>query len=254
LLTETLISAEDVSLTLSRRESTHEILSGVSFSVAPGESLAVAGPSGSGKSVLLRVLAGLWPPTSGVVRFEGQPLYPVATSRRRSLARSLGIAFQKGGLIDALTVFENLALPLREVTEASEREVGARVGAALEAVGLKGTDALRPEELSGGMQKRLGVARAFLMADKLVILDDPTAGLDPVTAVAILDLVAKLKQEKGLAMLLVGSQPEEVLPLCDRIVFLEQGRVTAEGTVAEVTAKATGTARKFFQRSSEADT
>lgn len=210
--------------------------------------MAVLGPSGCGKSVLLRSLSGLLPPTTGQVEFRGQPLYPMTMAKHRHLSSQMGIAFQKGGLIDALTVYENLELPLREAEGVNPSEIPERVEGALAAVGLSGNDSLFPHELSGGMQKRLGVARAFLLADSLVILDDPTAGLDPITSVAILELVAALKKRRDLAVVLVGSQPEEVLPLSDSLLFLEEGKVAARGPVREVLRTATGTAKDYFFR------
>ncbi len=240
-----------MSLQLAGVNQASQVLSGIDLAIKDGETLAVLGPSGAGKSVLLRVLAGLMPPTQGQVEFLGRPLYPMSTVKHRELARDLGIAFQKGGLIDALTVAENLELPLAEVEGVKGSALTERVHASLEGVGLLGNERLFPHELSGGMQKRLGVARAFLMARRLVILDEPTAGLDPVTSVAILDLVAGLRAKKKLTVVVVGSQPEEVLPLCDSIAFIDGGRITQHGSVKEVLHQARGTAKRYFFREIE---
>ncbi len=245
---EILLFAKQVSLSFASESSERIVLSDIELNLFSGETLALLGPSGSGKSALLRVLAGLLPPTSGQINFLGKSLYPMRVSRHRELSRDLGIAFQKGGLIDSLTVSENLRLPLLEAMALSESENGEIIEAALQAVGLDGTEALFPRELSGGMQKRLGIARAFLLAKKLVILDDPTAGLDPVTSVAILDLVAELKIKKSLTVILVGSQPEEVLALSDRVAFIEDGRLLSVGTLTEVLAGATETVKQYFSR------
>ena len=215
-----------------------EILSGIDLNVLQGETLALLGPGGSGKSTLLRVLAGLLCPTSGGVKFLGKTLYPMSVSGHRRLSLDLGIAFQRGGLIDALSVGENLQLPLHETLGLSAGQIRVAVQGALQSVDLGGTETLFPRELSGGMQKRLGIARAFLLAKQLVILDDPTAGLDPVTSMAILDLVAELKRKKSLTVLLAGSQPEEVLPFSDRVAFMDQGRLLKLGTARDILARA----------------
>lgn len=191
----------------------------LSFEVAPGESVVVIGPSGGGKSVLLKTIAGLLGPDEGSVSIEN---------------RNIGMLFQKNALFDSLTVEENLLFPLKErkgVVGPAARERAAQF---LAAVGLAGNQKLYPDEISGGMQKRLGIARALIVEPDVILYDEPTAGLDPITSRTIADLIRELRGKSGSTLVTVTNDMQRAYQLADRIFLLAQGRLQEGGTPEEV--------------------
>lgn len=193
---------------ISKRFFTQPVLSRISFDVARGESLVVLGQSGSGKSVLLKILANLILPDEGSVQID---------------TRDIGMLFQKNALFDSLTVFENLEFPLRERTELKAAERRAKIQKYLEWVGLPGTAHQFPDELSGGMQKRLGIARALIVEPEVLFYDEPTAGLDPITSRVIAELMLRLKSELGTTIVVVTSDVMRAYQLANQIGILIRG-------------------------------
>lgn len=193
------------------------LLKSVSLEVRKGESIVLIGPSGFGKSVVLKLFAGLLEPDSGSVHREGE----------------MGMLFQKNALFDSLSVFENVAFPLREKTQMSEDEIRQRVEFFLEAVGLAEARDLFPDEISGGMQKRLGIARALALKPEVVLYDDPTAGLDPITSRKIVDLILSLKKEGRSTVVAVTNDMARAYQLADRIVMVVDGELIVTGNRAE---------------------
>lgn len=185
------------------------VLDGVSFSVGRGDIFVIVGPSGTGKSVTLKHMVGLLEPDGGEVR--------VKTDR-------IGYLFQSGALLAWMTVAENVALPLAEATDLSEEEIDRRVGRALEAVGLSDSADKYPAEISGGMQKRAGLARSIVRDADLILYDEPTSGLDPVTAVTIHRLILDLNRTRGITSVVVTHDLTSALKIADRILLLKDGR------------------------------
>lgn len=209
------------------------VLQGLSLEIADGETVAVLGKSGSGKTVLLKHIVGLLKPDRGTVWVDR---YEVPRLKRRALyelRRRFGFVFQAAALFDSLTVYENLALPLRD-RGVPEPEIRRRVQEALRRVGLEGSENLYPSEISGGMQKRVGVARALVTEPRYLFYDEPTTGLDPVTADRINDLMIRLKRELGITAVLVTHDMRSALRVADRLVLLSQGRIRVSVPVTEV--------------------
>lgn len=196
-----------------------ELLHSLSFALEKNESLALIGPSGGGKSLLLKVLAGLVPVHSGRYSFNEIPF----SHSDKETRRQTGMSFQRGGLFDSLTVVENLLFPLREVLGLEGKEASERATNILAEVGLEGTENLFIHEISGGMQKRLGVARALLLSPSLLLCDDPTAGLDPVTSREIIELILEMKLKYGMTIVLSTSELS-LAYRCDKVGFLNDGR------------------------------
>ena len=172
-----------------------QLLKNISFSLGHGERLVLIGPSGHGKSVLLKLIGGILKPTSGQILIKGKDLNVVSTSERQELLKSMGMLFQKNALFDSLTCSENIAFPLFEVTDLPMPEVAIRVGYYLREVAIPHARNLYPNEISGGMQKRLGIARALALNPAIILYDDPTAGLDPITSRRIVNLILLLQRE-----------------------------------------------------------
>jgi phospholipid/cholesterol/gamma-HCH transport system ATP-binding protein len=189
------------------------------LSVAQGESVALIGPSGGGKSVLLKTVSGLLQPDEGTVTLG---------------SRDIGMLFQKNALFDSLTVEENLTFPLRERKGLTGDPARTRARKMLAAVGLAGNEALFPDELSGGMQKRLGIARALIVEPEILLYDEPTAGLDPITSRTIADLIRELRAQTRSTLLIVTNDMQRAYQLGDRIALLAQGTLTIGGTPPEV--------------------
>ncbi len=207
------------------------VLDNISLEVFAGEILCILGESGCGKSTLLRVMTGLLPPTSGEVWIMGQNLWAVPEQQQRQILRHLGVLFQSSGLLRSLTIAENIALPLQMYTHLTDLEIMEIVRLKLAAVGLSGSEALLPAELSGGMQKRAGIARALALDPPLLFLDEPTSGLDPVTAASIDQLVLEFKQIFGTTMVVVTHDLESTFTIADRVLLLDRHTHTiiAEG-------------------------
>ena len=203
------------------------VLDALSFEVERGEILAVVGPSGTGKSVTLKHLVGLIEPDAGRVMFDGVDVASCSAADLEAVRRRMGYLFQSGALLAWLTVAENVALPLRECTKLSEGEIEKRVAAALEAVELTDAAEKYPAEISGGMQKRAGLARAVVRECEVVLYDEPTSGLDPVTSVTIHRLIKKLNREMGLTSIVVTHDLAAALKLADRVMLLKGGRAVA---------------------------
>jgi len=191
------------------------VLDGVTFAVEKGELLAVVGPSGTGKSVLLKHIVGLLDCDSGSVR--------VATDK-------IGYLFQSGALLAWMTVAENVALPLEETTDLSEEEIDRRVGEALEAVGLSDAADRYPAEISGGMQKRAGLARSIVRESDVILYDEPTSGLDPVTALTINRLIVSLNRTRGITSVVVTHDLTAALKFADRLLLLKEGKIVHCGS------------------------
>lgn len=209
------------------------VLDDVSFSVDKGEVFCVIGPSGVGKSVTLKHIVRLLSPTSGEVKVDGVDVTTCRDEELFSLRSRMAYLFQGGALLAWKTVFENVALPLKECTILSDEEINSRVIKALEAVELSEAADKYPSEISGGMQKRAALARAIVRQAEIVLYDEPTSGLDPVTSVKIHDLIKKFNKERGVTSVVVTHDLSGALSIADRILLLRNARVAFCGTPKE---------------------
>lgn len=213
---------------------TRKILNGVSLSVYEGEIMVVMGGSGSGKSTLLRHLLALEQRTSGTIKILGKELGSASAMELYELRKKMGVAFQSGALFSSMTVSENITLPLREHTQLDEQTMKIMARLKLEVVALADYEDLMPAELSGGMIKRAALARAVVMDPKLLFCDEPSAGLDPVVASALDELILRLRDAFGMTMVVVTHELESAFTIADRITVLDQGNILTIGTVDEV--------------------
>lgn len=223
------------------------LLESVNLSIGRGEKLVLVGPSGHGKSVLLKCMGGILPPTQGRILIEGEDLYKADPSRRQKLMLSMGMLFQKNALFDSLNVGENIAFPLREVTQLSESKISQKIDYFLEAVGLTPSKLLFPDEISGGMQKRLGIARALALDPELIFYDDPTAGLDPITSRKIIDLILTLQKEKQSTLVAITNEMPRAYQLADSIAMVVDKEVIITGNKQQTLAHTDPRVRQFVR-------
>ncbi len=210
------------------------VLNEIDFDIYAGETLAIIGPSGTGKSTVVKVLTGLLQPTAGSVLIGGLETSGYTQEQWDKLREHMGVVFQYSALFDFLTVGENVAFGLRRHFKLTEESVRQKVSELLEMVGLPGTEQMLPSELSGGMKKRVGLARALAMQPKIVFYDEPTSGLDPVMTMTISRLIRKTQKQLGVTSLLVTHDMESVFFTADRIAMLHEGKIVAVGTVDEI--------------------
>jgi phospholipid/cholesterol/gamma-HCH transport system ATP-binding protein len=209
------------------RYGTREILHGVSFEVPAGETLVIMGGSGSGKSTLLRTLVGLERPSEGEIWIHGKNFAAMTGREHEELRKRMGMSFQSGALFGSMTVGENVALPLREHTPLDESTIDIMVRLKLDQVGLTGFDNYMPAQLSGGMKKRAAIARALVIEPQLILYDEPTSELDPLSAVVMGEEILKLKQRIGVTSLVVSHDRDLAFGIADRIAFITDGRIVA---------------------------
>lgn len=214
---------------------THVVLDGVDFTVRRGSVFTVVGPSGTGKSVLLKCLATVIEPDGGQVRFDGRILGSGEKSARADFRSRCSFLFQNNALFDSLTALENVALPLEQTTTLGDAEIRQRSRDALRELELDDFRDRHPGQLSGGMQKRLALARAIVTQPELVFFDEPTAGLDPLRRNAVFTMIAKYQRRFGFTALVVTHDVAEALVVSDRVALLDHGRVRFEGTPDEFT-------------------
>jgi phospholipid/cholesterol/gamma-HCH transport system ATP-binding protein len=224
----------------------HQVLRGVSLALQKSTTLAVMGGSGAGKTVLLRIVDGLVRPDSGEVSLFGTRIDRLSEEAMLPLRQRTGFVFQSAALFDSLSAFENVAYPLREHTNLSLGEITDRVHRFLSLVGLPGVDDLLPAELSGGMKKRVGIARALVTEPEVVFFDDPTAGLDPTNARLVAELIAELRKGVCDTAIVVTHDIEFAEMVSDEMAILHQGRFAEVGTPAAIRASSNPDVRRFL--------
>jgi len=207
---------------------------GINLSILEGEIISLLGGSGSGKSVLLKELIGLMKPDKGDILVLDNNVSQMNEEALIELREHIGMLFQGAALFDSLTVFENIAYPLREHLKLTEKEIQERVAEKLQVVGLSGIEKKMPDELSGGMKKRVGLARAIATEPKIILYDEPTTGLDPMTAQRINDLIIELQKKLGITTIVVTHDLHCVKTVSDRIAMLHEGKIVAVGTWEEL--------------------
>lgn len=208
----------------------------VSFYVKKGECLGLVGGSGAGKSVILRSIIGLEKPDSGDILINDKELTNLSEGEWLEIRKKVAYAFQGGALFDSMTVFQNLAYPLEEHTQMSRMEIAKRILSQLDDFGLSGTEKLYPNELSGGMQKRVGLARAMMLEPEIILYDEPTAGLDPFNTKKIQELILNLKA-KGVTSILVTHDMPTAFAVCDKFAFLKDKVISEQGTIEQLKSK-----------------
>ncbi|HPI41083.1 MAG TPA: ATP-binding cassette domain-containing protein [Pseudobdellovibrionaceae bacterium] len=218
----------------------------INFFVREGECLGLLGGSGTGKSVLLRSLIGLEKCDSGKVLIDGEDITHFSERQFSSIRKKVAYAFQDGALFDSMTVFENLAYPLIEHTSLSHSKISTQIIDRLEEFGLTGTEHLYPANLSGGMQKRLGIARAMMIEPEVILFDEPTAGLDPFNTRRIQETILKLKN-KGVTSVLVTHDMPTALAVCEKIAFLRKGKIVEQVVVEQFKENPIGIISEFMQ-------
>jgi len=226
------------------------VLDGISLTVVHGETLAVLGRSGTGKSVLLKLIIGLESMDSGSICIQGQEIAGLGLNGMNRLRIKMGFLFQHAALYDSLTVAQNVAFPLERHTKMSASERGARVIELLRSVGMERDLGKMPSDISGGMQKRVGLARALALRPEILLLDEPTAGLDPITSGEIDDLVLKLQEEHALTTVVVTHDLQSARAISNRLALLDRGKVVLEGTYQELAESNDEFVREFFKRAS----
>lgn len=219
---------------LAKKIGEQEILRGVDLEVATGETLAIIGRSGGGKSVLLKHLVGLMTPDAGEIWIDGQSIIGMNERQLGTIRKKIGILFQSGALFDSMTVAENIAFPLREAGERDPEVLKAKVGEMLEVMEMDGEEEKMPENLSGGMKKRVGLARSIIRRPSCVLYDEPTSGLDPVVADSINRLICRLQQRLGVTSIVVTHDMKSAFDVADRIAYLHEGRIYFQGTPAKL--------------------
>src|SRR5580765_1924843 len=228
-----------------------EILHGVTFDVPAGQTVVILGGSGSGKSTLLRTLVGLEAPTSGEVIVRGKNLRNLSTEEWRDLRQHIGICFQSGALFGSMTVGENVALPLHEHTELDPATIEIMVRLKLNEVGLNGYENYMPAQLSGGMKKRAAVARAMAMDPEILFFDEPSAGLDPIIAAGVDQLILDLKKAFHMTIVVVTHELASAFLIADRMVLLDKGYIVANGRPEELKNSPHPRVRQFLDRIAE---
>jgi phospholipid/cholesterol/gamma-HCH transport system ATP-binding protein len=228
----------------------HNVLNGINLSVDRGETLAVLGRSGTGKSVLLRLIIGLETPDSGSVRIHGQEIAGLAIDRMGEIRKKMGFLFQHAALYDSLTVAQNVAFPLEHHRrDISRSERLDRVKQLLAEVGMEGDLGKMPSDISGGMQKRVGLARALALEPEILLLDEPTAGLDPISSGEIDDLILKLQRERQMASIVVTHDLHSARTIANRLALLDKGNVVIEGTFEDLQQSEIGFVQDFLKLS-----
>jgi phospholipid/cholesterol/gamma-HCH transport system ATP-binding protein len=224
------------------------ILDGVSFRVPEGLVTVILGGSGSGKSTLLRHLIGLQRPSAGQIQMKGRDLTTMGPGELVELRKRMGILFQSGALFNSMTVGANVALPLREHTALEESTIQIMTRIKLQLVGLAGFEDFMPAQLSGGMKKRAGLARAIAMDPEILFFDEPSAGLDPITAAALDELILKLKQTFRMTILVVTHELPSLFAIADHVVMLMEGKVLVEGSLEDLRASPEPRVQDFLAR------
>lgn len=225
-----------------------EILHGINFEVPAGETMVILGGSGSGKSTLLRTLVGLERPSGGEIWIRGRNFAAISDAERDDLRKKMGMSFQSGALFGSMTVGENVALPLREHTSLDDSTIEIMVRLKLDQVGLSGFEDYMPAQLSGGMKKRAAIARALAMDPEILFFDEPSAGLDPIIAAGIDELILKLKKAFRISIVVVTHELASAFLIADRMILLDKGYIVANGTVAELQASQQPRVRQFLDR------
>src|SRR6266576_598609 len=219
---------------LVKRIGAQEILCGVDLDVARGETLAIIGRSGGGKSVLLKHLIGLMRPDAGEIWIEGQNIIDMSERNLASIRQKVGILFQGSALFDSMTVAENIAFPLREAGERDAKVLRKRVSEMLEVMELQGQEEKMPVNLSGGMKKRVGLARSIIRQPSCILYDEPTSGLDPVVSDSINRLIRRLQKRFGVTSIVVTHDMKNAFHVADRVAYLHEGRIYFHGTPREL--------------------
>src|SRR5580765_3601174 len=227
---EAMISLRNLRVSYGERE----ILHGISFDVMPGETLVILGGSGSGKSTLLRTLVGLESPTSGEIWLKGKNIAAISAAEMDEIRKKVGMSFQGGALFGSMSVGENVALPLREHTHLADSTIEVILRLKLEQVGLEGFEYYTPSQLSGGMKKRAAVARALAMDPEILFFDEPSAGLDPIIAAGVDELILELKKAFHMTTIVVTHELASAFLIADRMLLIDKGRVVALGTREEM--------------------
>ena len=229
------------------------VLDKVSFAVSPGETVAVIGPSGTGKSTVLKLLIGLLAPDSGDIIIKGHSVIGYTENAWNQLRKSMGMVFQYSALFDFLSVGENVAFGLRQHTNKSEEEIQKIVSGLLTSVGLAGAENSYPAELSGGMKKRVSLARAIALRPEIIYYDEPTAGLDPIMAGNISELILQTKHKLGATSILVTHDMTSAFMAADRILLLNDGHIIFTGTVEETKESTNPLVRRFIRGETQID-
>jgi len=227
------------------------VLRDVALAVDAGEIVALLGGSGCGKSTLLRTMTGLLPPKGGELRLFGESLYDVDAAERAQLLRRTGTSFQQDALFGAMTVEDNVALPLRELTDVPAPVIREMVRSRLAMVGLAGFGPRRPATLSGGQRKRVALARATILDPQLVFCDEPSSGLDPVVAAGLDETLLQLRDALGITLIVVTHELDSIRAIADRALMFADGHVVAEGTIDELSASHDEAVHAFFHRIAE---
>ena len=224
-----------------------QVLRGVDLDIGRGESIVILGGSGSGKSVLLRHTIGLHRPDQGQVWVDGVDVTDLGEDDLRETRKKVGMLFQAGALFDSMTVYGNISYPLHEHTDWDEERIRARVGEVLGLVELERVEDLMPADLSGGMRKRVALARSIAIEPRAILYDEPTTGLDPVTSNAINRLIRSLQRQIGATTVVVTHDIQSAFTVADRVAFLHEGRIHFEGPVDEARSSREPLLREFLQ-------
>ena len=222
------------------------VLNGVDLTVARGETLAVLGRSGTGKSVLLKLLIGLQPPDSGSIRINGQEITGLSLDELNEVRKKIGFLFQQAALYDSLTVQENVVFPLSRHTKMSASERCDRARELLSSVGMAEDLEKLPSQISGGMQKRVGLARALALEPEILLCDEPTAGLDPITAREIGDLILEMQKARRMTSVIVTHDVRGAKAFSDRLALMQEGTILAEGTAGDLEKNRNEFVTQFF--------
>lgn len=224
-----------------------QVLKGINLHVQQGEIMAVVGRSGSGKTVLLKILIGLARPQRGEILIEGEDITQLSGRRLDKMRERFGMLFQGGALFDSMTVFDNVAFPLREKTRLSSQEITAQAVKMLESVGLADMGYKFPAELSGGMKKRAALARALITAPSIILFDEPTTGLDPILVRAIHQLILDTHRTFGYTAVLVSHEIPAVFDIATRVAMIHEGSIIEEGTPQEMLKSTNPLVRQFIE-------